>query len=152
MSEPASPRPVEYYNPRPLILGLCFFWGVVIGFCLFYFSPPKNLSVQTTQQTTTDFTPAGPTRTLEERRNQGIPNSSSVDTTVNMPVRRGFESLDLVPPIVVLTTEGGLTGKTARPLSPSTTRQTPTAILPEIPGVPVTPVAPAEPPLPDLMP
>ena len=149
MAEAPRPRPAEYYNPRPLILGICFFWGVAMGFCLFYFSPPKQMTRVVVDDPVTGDLPASP-ETEEERRKRGLPTISPVTPTLepDVPHRPGLETMDLEPLFPVLTTEGGLTGRTARPLAQHGQRRPSTAVQPPSTRPPMT----TPPPIPDLMP
>lgn len=148
MAEAVRPRPVEYYNPRPLILGICFFWGVVMGFCLFYFAPPKQMT-DPNQTRGEEVTPARTTMTEIERRRLDTPNIAEVAPAPEPTASQGprMETLDLEPPAPTLSTEGGLTGRTAPALTP---QPDPTAAQP----VPRRrqPQVLAPPPIPDLMP
>lgn len=142
MADTPRPRPIEYYNPRPLILGMCFFWGIVMGFCLFYFSPPQQLMPPPPPP------PETPTETQtmspEERRKQGLPTVQPVDVET-APQKPGFETMDFPLPQMTLTTEGGLTGKTALPLTPAAAR-------PAVPTPEAMQANPLSPPIPELMP
>lgn len=144
-----APRPMEYYNPRLLILGLCFVWGVAMGFCLFYFSPPKqmlgpeqaNPSAQPEIQRTA--------LTDQERRRVDAPTLAEVapapESSTRLPA---FETMIIEPHMPPVTTEGGLTGRTAQPLAARNPR-------PYSDPTPVrrAPQPPLEaPPIPELMP
>ncbi|MCD8141217.1 MAG: hypothetical protein LUE17_15880 [Planctomycetaceae bacterium] len=148
MAEAARQRPIEYYNPRPLILGICFFWGVVMGFCLFYFAPPKQMT-DSTQGRSEETMPVRSTMSELERRRLDTPNIAEVAPAPD-PVtsaRPRMEVLELEPPAPILSTEGGLSGRNAHTLAPqpdSTSQQPPQRRRP-------TQVA-APPPIPELMP
>lgn len=153
MADAPRPRPVEYYNPRPLILGICFFWGIAMGFCLFYFAPPKQM-MGAGQNDGGQESPLIPTPMSErERRHLDTPDIAAVDPTPNagQANRLKIDVMEMDPPTPVLTTEGGLTGRTAhilrmqqlqnpRPVSQPTTPRT-------RPSTMTTP-----PPIPELMP
>lgn len=118
MADAPRPRPVEYYNPRPLILGICFFWGIAIGFCLFYFAPPKQMmGVGQNDGNKENVLPAN-TMSERERRHLDTPNIADVapvDETVQTN-RMRIDTMEMEPPLPVLTTEGGLNGRTAHAL------------------------------------
>lgn len=136
-------RQLEFYNPRPLILGICFFWGAIMGFLLFYFSPPTQLAEKKkTSEPPTQLQPADTRRRWDDAPN--ITNVPDTPASVTSP-RTGFENLVVEPPPVLLTTEGGITGKLAsRPRTP-TERPAPPATGPALGnGRP--------PPIPELMP
>ena len=137
------PRQIEYYNPRPLVLTMCFFWGVVMGFCLFYFSPPKQLT-QPEQAPVQTPVPQTPTKTVEDRRTEGVPTVTSI-TDEQLPQKPRFETMDFPLPPVPLTTEGGMTGRYAPPPAPLSSRP-PVAPMPSVPADPLAP------PIPELMP
>ena len=149
MAEAQRARPMEYYNPRPLILGMCFCWGVAMGFCLFYFSPPKQMMGP--EQNTGENEPQTPRNQLtdQERRRVGAPTLVDVapapEATAKLPM---FETMTVEPHMPAVTTDGGLTGRTAQPLArqnlrpysaPTPTRRTPAPAL-------------EPPPIPELMP
>lgn len=142
----ARPRPVEYYNPRPLILVLCFIWGAAVGFSLNFFRDQEDLSAQPQNPAASHpvTSPAGPSEL--ERRRQDTPNIAEVAPTPVTPTaaRPTIEDIAIGPPNAVLTTEGGLTGRTAAPL----TQRAPSA--PSAPGRASGP--PRPPPIPDLFP
>lgn len=146
MAEAVRPRTVEYYNPRPLILGVCFFWGVVMGFCLYFFRAPERMTEQNRSDGAAPVA-ARPTMTEQERRRQDLPVITEVELSQPDPAgnRPRLETMAIDPPAPVLTTDGGLTGRTAAPLLPTTSRP------PRGPQGP-TPPATAPPPLPDLLP
>jgi hypothetical protein len=148
MAETQRVRPTEYYNPRPLILGMCFCWGVAMGFCLFYFSPPKQMMPP--EQRGGNNVPDAPRSQLtdQERRRIDEPQLADVqpapETSTQLPA---FETMIIEPHMPAVTTEGGLTGRTAQPVArrperpysdPAPARRAP------------TPAAP--PPIPELMP
>lgn len=142
MPDAARPRPVEFYNPRPLILSVCFLWGVAMGFCIFYFSPPEERPARVEVATDGSATPAPePGRRLPE-----LPNVASIpdipEALRNNKVR--IEDFEIVPPQAVLTTEGGITGRTAKapganPIRPGEPSRGPA-------------ISPMAPPIPELMP
>lgn len=147
MAEAARPRPVEYYNPRPLILGICFFWGVAMGFCLFYFAPPKQMTDQN-QNRGEEVAPARTTMSEIERRRLDTPNIAEVAPAPEPAAsqRPRMETFELEPPAPALSTEGGLTGRTAPALTPQ-----PNAVAqPQQRRRPQQALTP--PPIPDLMP
>lgn len=142
MADVARPRPLEFYNPRPLILAMCFFWGAVMGFCLFYFSPPKEFAGKKTK-----LRPDPQPAPAPGARNVSPPEITHIADTLPEAVRSNkvsIENFEVYPPQANLTTEGGLTGKTAAPLKPQTPR----------PAAPHnrSPTAPMAPPIPELMP
>lgn len=145
MAEPARPRPVEYYNPRPLILGICFFWGVLMGFGVNFFREPEQ-PAQPTGNNTPSTLSGQPAMSDIERRNQDTPGIAEVDPapSVTSSLRPTLEHMNLEPPPPILTTEGGLTGRTAAPLGSGQQR----------PGIaPVRrPQQQTPPPIPELMP
>lgn len=149
MAEAPRPRQVEYYNPRGLILGVCFFWGVVMGFLLFYLSPPKVLPGQ--DKPPQDEQAAGPAAPGLPNRHENVPVITAVPLAPEAQSQRPrLETMVLEPPTPALTTEGGLTGRTAQPLTTGTTRPqagSPPARRPQQPQVMDGP-----PPIPDLMP
>ncbi len=128
MPEMTKARHEEYNNLRPLILIICFAWGVLAGFSLNFFSTPQlPIEPQTGQQTATadssataanatNAAPATQPMSETERRYAGAPAIASVDS-VPAPVPQeqvDFESMQVSAPSVILTTEGGLTGKNAK--------------------------------------
>ena len=144
------PRIVEYRNPRPLILGICFVCGVVSGFFLYLFRAPEPPPEPTRALVPAARTEPNPADGRSDRL-QGLPNIAPVDpepdgaASLRLPALENFE---IVPPPPVVTTEGGLTGLTAKPLEPSGGRsRAPAAGAASPPGRPAVP-----PPLPDLMP
>lgn len=142
MPEAIRPRQVEYYNPRPLILGICFFWGVAMGFCLYFFRAPEQTVV--VQQPAAPTAPTAVLETPEQRRVEGVPSITHVDTQQAAPTRPRFETMEFPPPAPALTTAGGLSGRTATDLRPpARTQPTPS-------GRPVYQTTP--PPIPELMP
>lgn len=167
MADVPRQRLVEYYNPRPMILGLCFFWGIVMGFCLFYFAPPKQMMRSEYQPDPTPVIQSGMSE--RERRHLDTPNITLVEPAPEEPQtqRPRFETMDieLAPPH--LSTDGGLTGRTARPLDPGRVRTRTNAITgagtdrqgtqtmqpPEALWVrSQQPQLPASPPIPELFP
>lgn len=144
MAEAPRPRPIEYYNPRGLILGICFVWGIAVGFLLFYMAPPKVIPTQGSGKQEGETT-AAPTQTTG-RDEQILPPIADVQVAP-ATVRPRLESMILESPPPILTPEGGLTGRTAPPLAPrpaggsDSPRRTPDA-QPFI----------APPPIPDLPP
>lgn len=155
MAEAARPRPVEYYNPRLLILGICFFWGVAIGFCMFYFAPPKQMSGEGGQNgSQQDVVPVA-TMTDQERRRLDMPDIATVEPTpetVQPATRLRIESMEMEPPAPVLTTDGGLTGRTARlPGRRFVPGESPASIF-TAPAPPPRPVLTEPPPIPELWP
>lgn len=147
MGEATRVRPVEYYNPRPLILGVCFFWGVVMGFGLNFFRTPisDDRVVVTQGQPAAGTTPA--TASPQDRRLQNLPNIASVEPapTPAANLKPTLDTMDLEPPPAVLTTDGGLTGRTASLPGRLPPRQAPPPTA--RPARPATP-----PPIPELMP
>lgn len=144
MAEAARPRPMEYYNPRPLILGICFCWGIVMGFCLYYFRPPEQPAppARTGTETAEPVTATG----VRPDRAADLPVITPVDDrTPTVAARPNLLTMELEPPPAILTTEGGLTGRVAAP---------PQQGAPRMPSVPPTRGAPmtAPPPIPELMP
>ncbi len=151
MPESARVRHEEFHNLRPIILILCFFWGVAMGFALNFFkpaepvsgSPAPNPPVQSVAPETAD----AETRPMSEleRRHAGTPAIAAIDPAPLPPVteRLSFENAVITTPPVALTTEGGLTGKNAR--QPKIMAN-PAAI----PGIPAA--LPAAPLIPDLDP
>lgn len=148
MAEAPRPRAVEYYNPRPLLLGICFFWGIAVGFSLFYFAPPSKIN--------SPPPPPPPPPPVEastlpgERRWENVPEILNVTPDTDAPVSQQprMETLVIEPPVLALNTEGGLTGRTAQPLTVPSLRPTPST-----PGVRPPPTrVQAPPPMPELMP
>lgn len=145
MAEPARPRPVEYYSPRPLILGLCFCWGVVIGFGLYYFRPPESLPAIDTGSGRTNDTPSPAAVSNPAGRFGDAPAIASIEPTPSIPAdsRPSFLASEWQLPPPLLTTDGGLTGRNAQaPIHPSRRPPEPAA----------TPSMTRPPPLPELMP
>ncbi len=157
MAEPTRSRPVEYYNPRPLILGFCFFWGVAMGFCLFYFSPPKQIANPNYSRETTELVlPKNPVSEIERRRT-GAPDIAPVTPAPKTAsqTRPRLETLEIDPPAPTLTTEGGLTGRTAHLLLPSQPRPLaprPTGDAGQLRPTRRSPPGNPTPPLPELFP
>ncbi len=149
MAETQRARPVEYYNPRPLILGICFCWGVAMGFCLFYFSPPKEMMPP--ERSAGSAQPETPRAQLtdQERRRVGEPTLVEVAPAPETSARQpAFETMTIEPHMPAVSTEGGLTGRTARPLVLQNLR--PYSDPAPAPRAPPRP--PAPPPIPELMP
>lgn len=119
MPESIRARHEEYNNLRPLILIVCFVWGVLAGFALNFFRAPQlPVEPQSGQQAAvaTAAAPATQQMTETERRYAGAPAIASIDS-VPAPVnqeRADFEAMPVSAPSVILTTEGGLTGKNAK--------------------------------------
>lgn len=157
MADATRHKPVEYYNPRPMILGLCFFWGIAMGFCLFYFAPPKQMTRNDSGPAPQPAVPQG--MTDRERRHLDTPNIATVEPAPEQAQdqRPRLESLafDLPPPL--LTTEGGLTGRSAKPLTNTVADSgpvTPLQLDASPSSQPVQPQQqfPAPPPIPELLP
>ncbi len=151
MAEAQRARPVEYYNPRVLILGVCFFWGVAMGFCLFYFSPPQQMLGSAAPAVPGDE-PATPRTqlTAQERRRVDEPALAQVEPAPDTAARRpAFETMVVTPPTPAVTADGGLTGRTAQPLARRNDRpySAPQPLRPA-----PRPVLAAPPPIPELMP
>jgi hypothetical protein len=89
--------------------------------------------------------PPAPASELERRR-LDAPDIAEVGPAPAVETNRNprFEDLEIGSPAVILNTEGGLTGRNAKPLS---RRRVPAA-----PGLKSYPGAANPPPLPDLMP
>lgn len=152
MAEAPRPRPVEVYNPRPLILGICFFWGIAMGFCLFYFAPPKQMGGQGDDGKENVLVPT-PTSDLETRRRENTPDIAPVlatPETLQQANRLKIETMEMDPPAPILTTEGGLTGRTAHILRQRVRDTSRPATQPLRPGT--RPSTPIPPPIPELMP
>ena len=149
MAEAPRPRPVEYYNPRPLILAICFFWGVAMGFCIFYFSPPKQMTGGTTTPTPAPVPVTA--KDLTTRRNEDLPTVTPVSIAPERaaPVESAFKTMELEPPLPALTTGGGLTGRTAQPINRQNLRP---LSEPTAPRTTSPPPYTAPPPIPELMP
>lgn len=142
MAEAVRSRPVEYYNPRPLILGICFFWGIVMGFGLYFFRAPEQIAQPAVQSPppATEI-PAAP----GTGRNEGVPTITSVEPMTGAPARPNLMTMELDPPLAVMTTEGGLTGRNATPPTRASAGAGAAAIGRR-------PTLTSPPPLPDLMP
>jgi hypothetical protein len=153
MADAPRPKPVEYYNPRLLILGLCFFWGIAMGFCMFYFAPPKQMLGQSQRDgAQQDVVPVA-TMSDRERRRIDAPDIATVEPTpetIQTANRLKIETMEMEPPIPILTTEGGLTGRTTHILGQGR-GQTPSAgSSPEPRARP--PALSQPPPIPELLP
>lgn len=141
MPEVSRIRNEEFNNLRPLILFLCFVWGVAMGFMLNFFRPPEvdpatlaqNRAVAQSQAA------AAPQLSETERRYAGAPTIANIDPAP-LPAsaaRMSFEDAVIEPPNVVLTTQGGLTGKTAsRPNLAAAPASVPSAPVPVVPLIP----------------
>ncbi len=142
MADAPRPRPVEYFNPRPLILGICFFWGIAMGFCLFYFAPPKQMTGSGQTDGSQENVLPQTTMTEIERRRLDTPDIADVApaTETVQANRLRIETMEVEPPVPLLTTEGDLNGRTAR------------ALRQEYPGQSVTRPATTRPPQPILTP
>lgn len=150
MAEIVRPRLIEYYNPRPLILGVCFCGGMVAGFFLYLLRTPEMPGIAPPIQT--PEVPAIPAnrQTGIERRQEGVPVIAGVEPTP-APTggqRPSFETMEINPPPVALITEGGLTGKNARPIDEKGRR----SLRPAETWNQAAPTISVPPPLPDLMP
>ncbi len=153
MAEATRVRPVEYYNPRPLILGLCFAWGIAVGFGLNFFRSPEVLDNPNSSPSEQISTTARPIPSEIERRRQDIPNVAEVEPAPvsASSIKQTLENVPVEPPAAILTTEGGLTGRTAQPIRP----QTSSASSSPVPASPTGTSAgtpPPPPPIPDLSP
>lgn len=146
MTEAPRIRPVESFNPRPYLLGLCFLWGIGVGFCLFYFSPPKQIAGKVEAPP-----PEQPQVASKPRiRDEDVPATTVIpDAPTAEPARPRLENMQIESPAPILTTEGGLSGRTAAPLT----------VKPQRPSAPQTPVRTRPPPpmqqpppIPELMP
>ncbi len=149
MAEAQRARPMEYYNPRFLILGICFFWGVAMGFCLFYFSPPKQMAGPA--QPEGGGLTAAPRAQLtdQERRRVDEPQLFPVEPAPAAAAPKpAFETMTIEPHMPAVTAEGGLTGRTAQPLAQLNAR--PYSNPPPARRASSAPAAP--PPIPELMP
>lgn len=148
MAEASRPRAVEYYNPRPLLLGICFVWGIVVGFSLFYFAPPKQMGGPT--PTPPPDEPAVVAVSPSDRRQENVPEILDVTPVTDVAVSQQprMETLTIEPPVPALSTEGGLTGRTAQPLTSPSLR--PSASSPAV--RPPPPRMQAPPPMPELLP
>lgn len=150
MPELARHRGEEYHNLRPVILLLCFIWGVGMGFSLNFFRSPtidsqstaQDMALQSAQKPLGNAQARQPTDI--ERRHAGTPTIAPIEPTP-AAVRRdrlSFEDVEVGPPAVILTIEGGLTGKSVgrssdtRHLQPSTTWP---ASVPSTPAAPLIP-------------
>ncbi len=154
MADAPRPRPVEYYNPRPLILGICFFWGIAIGFCLFYFSPPKQMIGAGQKNGAQEDVLPQATMSEIERRRLDTPDIADVAPAIEavQTNRLRIETMELEPPAPVLTTEGGLSGRTAHALrQPGSQQYTGQSVTQPPPSRPPQPMM-APPPIPELMP
>lgn len=150
MPELARAQSEEFVSPRFLILGLCFIWGVGVGFALNFFRTPEPDVAPPTQAAP----PSQPRRDTAaalndlDRRADEAPAIAVVEPAA-VPLqsdRSGFENMDIAPPAVLISPEIGLNGLTARER-----RSQPAAP----PGMPVQsyPGVPPPPPLiPDLDP
>ena len=147
MPEAQRPRAVEYYNPRPLLLGLCFFWGIVVGFSLFYFAPPKEMdrTVQKPPDENPVVTPVPPSIRRDQDRPEIVNVDPAPDSGASLQPR--METLVIEPPVPALITDGGLTGRTAQPLT-DPSRRPPAATT----GLRPTQPRMTPPPMPELMP
>lgn len=120
--EAVRPRPAEYYNPRPLILGLCFIWGIVMGFSLQYFRPVETPIVTTSQTNTPETQPiTQPSKAEQTSRRDSAPPVADVDAQfpLNIVQKTTMDNIVISPPPALLTTEGGLTAKLAEPIESS---------------------------------
>lgn len=147
MAETARIRPGEVRNPRPLILAMCFIWGIIMGFSINFFRTPETPFTQQPARQEQEAGSLRPPMSELERRHQDTPNIAQVEPAPQTArtQRPTLENVDVPAPALLLTTEGGLTGKTA---SQPGARSPQSGLSPSTrPPVPRTP-----PPLPDLMP
>lgn len=155
MAEATRVRPIEYYNPRPLILSVCFIWGIAVGFGVNFFRSPQVAEEIPASKGGHVAEAVRPVPSEIERRRMDLPNVAEVEPApvVSPSIKQTLENFDVEPPQAILTVEGGLTGQTAQPI-----RQAPAAASPSAPAAPtVTPSGPSAPPpppppIPDLMP
>lgn len=147
MPEATRVRPIEYHSPRGLILGICFVWGIGVGFSINFFRGTDTVGQQDPVKNEQTTTAVRTMPTELERRRQDIPNVADVDPTPSLAsaTRSTIEDVVVEPPSAILTTEGGLTGRTAAPLN--VTRRAPAATG-QGAGSPLV----APPPIPDLSP
>ncbi len=149
MAEAQRARPMEYYNPRPLVLGICFCWGVAMGFCLFYFSPPKQMMGPAQDAGVNQPETRRAQLTDQERRRVGEPTLVEVAPAPEPSARQpAFETMTIEPRMPVVSNEGGLTGRTARPLA----WRNPRPYSDPAPAPRAQPAPAAPPPIPELMP
>ena len=144
MAEQIRQRPIEFYNPRPMILGVCFFWGIVMGFSLNFFREPEI--IEEPKKPPTEGTPSDdkPSRNPEDERLQNVPKIASIDDTATIVRRPSIDELDVPAPAVSLSTDGGLTGRTALPPTPRAPGSAG--------GGQYRPAPTGPPPIPDLLP
>lgn len=116
----ARPRGEDFRNLRPLILTVCFVWGVVLGFTLNFFRTPENVNQAATQnqqagQSAPDAAQSSKPMTELERRHAGTPAIAPIEPAPqpSNTNRLLIEDAVIAAPQVNLTTEGGLTGRTA---------------------------------------
>lgn len=147
MAEATRIRPSEVRNPRPLILAICFIWGIAMGFSINFFRTPETPFASPPAQPTPETEALRPPVSELERRHQDTPNIAQVEPApqIGKQLRPTLEDIDVPAPALQLTTEGGLTGKTAS--YPGARAAQPGLSPPSGPSAPRTP-----PPLPDLMP
>ena len=146
MAETARPKPVEHTSPRPLILGICFDWGVAMGFGLNFFRTPDSANPPGMPAANPPEDVAKAVASEKDRRLADMPSITQVEPlplpTVN--AKPSLATIELEPPPAVLTTDGGLTGRTASLPGAPAARPTP---FPNRQPRQVTP-----PPIPELMP
>ena len=149
MPELARLRGEEYTSIRPLILVLCFVWGVIMGFALNYFRPVDS-APQPVTETANSSARSSVESTAQssdmDRRYEGAPAIAAIEPAPAplANARPSFDNSVVGPPAVVLTIEGGLTGRNARRLALQPARLQPA------PGV--APMFPSMPLIPDLAP
>lgn len=144
MTSQARIRREEAINPRPLILILCFIWGIAMGFLLNFFRQPAGNGVDdarvgqnmTASVVDSRTAPAGP-----ERRIEGTPAITVIEPTRAHASgeRLSIETMPIPTPAVPLTTDVGLTGRLAAISETQQPSPRPATTPARQPGVPLIP-------------
>ena len=121
MVEKSAATHDERRNLRPLILGICFAWGLFMGFLINFFRADEVeiKIIPENQQISANSNNKQLADSDNSRRTAGLPAIASVDTapsvaaTENMGSRKTLEQMPPEAPAVNLNIEFGLTGKTA---------------------------------------
>ncbi|MDR1612754.1 MAG: hypothetical protein LBT97_08210 [Planctomycetota bacterium] len=144
MIESARPQREEYVNPRPLILTLCFAWGIAMGFLLNFFRQPETAGANEAQPAPSlvvKHVEAAGGQPGVDRRLEGAPTIAAIEPTLAVVAgeKLSFENTTVPLPSVSLSTEGGLTGRIAalprsqpRPSRRDLPQQTLTPLIPDL--------------------
>lgn len=114
----------ERRNLRPVILTLCFIWGMLLGFALNFTrsDPPEDAAAAQSAQVLAALPPPEPVATeaqIAVNRTEGLPAITPVEKTPPLttiePAVQSTDLLDADKPPVQMSVEYGLNGRTAAP-------------------------------------